>query len=209
MNSKKPEDDDITLEILKAIDERSDVSQRHLSRRLGIALGLTNSYLKRCARKGLVKIQAAPANRYLYYLTPKGFVEKGKLTASYFSRSFSFYREASEACLDLYDQCAENGWSKIALYGTTELTEIAFLRAWEKNIDVICVIDVASKEKEFLGKKIRTDLRMLKGAQACMLTELTNSLEIYQKLIAKMGDERVLVPNVLDVSRELKISSRS
>ena len=59
------------------------MTQRHLADRLGVALGLANSYLRRCARKGLIKITQAPDNRYLYYLTPQGFTEKTRLTARY------------------------------------------------------------------------------------------------------------------------------
>ena len=75
MNNKQKEDS-ATLEILQAIENKKDVTQRHLANRLDVALGLANSYLKRCVRKGLVKIQQAPANRYFYYLTPMGFSEK-------------------------------------------------------------------------------------------------------------------------------------
>jgi hypothetical protein len=59
---------------------------------LGIALGLVNAYLKRCAKAGLIKIKQAPSSRYSYYLTPKGFVEKSRLTATYLSQSMSFFR---------------------------------------------------------------------------------------------------------------------
>ena len=76
MNGANEKEEKLTLDLLNAIDQQSDLSQRHLARQMGIALGLTNSYLKRCARKGLVKVSEAPANRYLYYLTPKGFAEK-------------------------------------------------------------------------------------------------------------------------------------
>ena len=64
-------EDKLTLDLLDAIERQDNISQRHLARHMGIALGLTNSYLKRCVRKGLVKIHHVPANRYLYYLTPK------------------------------------------------------------------------------------------------------------------------------------------
>ena len=66
----------LTLGLLQAIDEREDISQRHLAQEMGVALGLANSYLKRCVKKGWIKISTAPANRYLYYLTPIGFAEK-------------------------------------------------------------------------------------------------------------------------------------
>jgi len=71
MNTDSQREDALTLEILDAIEKKDDVSQRHLAREMGVALGLANSYLKRCVRKGYVKVTQAPANRYLYYLTPR------------------------------------------------------------------------------------------------------------------------------------------
>ncbi len=88
MNAKENREEEHVLELLDVVGQRSDVSQRHLARHLGVALGLANSYLKRCVRKGFIKITEAPANRYLYYLTPKGFSEKSRLTAKYLSTSF-------------------------------------------------------------------------------------------------------------------------
>lgn len=75
MNTRQRKES-LTLEILEAIEKRDNVTQRHLADSLGVALGLANSYMKRCVRKGLIKVHQAPANRFLYYLTPKGFVEK-------------------------------------------------------------------------------------------------------------------------------------
>ena len=93
MNANKREDS-LTLEILETIEKNDKLTQRHLANNLGVALGLANSYMKRCVRKGLIKVHQAPANRFLYYLTPKGFAEKSRLTASYLSSSFDFYRRA-------------------------------------------------------------------------------------------------------------------
>ena len=67
---------EIVLRLLTAVEKNSRVTQRSVSRDLGIALGLTNSYLKRCVKKGLIKVQSAPANRYAYYLTPMGLRKK-------------------------------------------------------------------------------------------------------------------------------------
>ena len=96
MNGKDEREEQLVLELLDQVGKKNNVSQRHLARHLGVALGLANSYLKRCIRKGFIKITEAPANRYLYYLTPKGFTEKSRLTAKYLSSSFSFYRKAAE-----------------------------------------------------------------------------------------------------------------
>ncbi len=67
-NGRVSTESEITLGVLTAIEQDSAVTQRSLARDLGIALGLANAYLKRCAKKGLVKISQAPANRYAYYL---------------------------------------------------------------------------------------------------------------------------------------------
>ena len=79
----------ITMEMLHAVDREESLSQRGLAAKLNIALGLTNSYLKRCVRMGLIKVRKIPPNRYAYYLTPKGFGEKSRLTANYLLRSFN------------------------------------------------------------------------------------------------------------------------
>ena len=72
-------DDRIVLSLLNSVDDGAQ-SQRRIAEELGIALGLVNAYLKRCVKKGLVKVSQAPARRYAYYLTPQGFAEKSRLT---------------------------------------------------------------------------------------------------------------------------------
>ena len=81
MNANKREVS-LTLEILEKIEKDDNLTQRHLADSLGVALGLANSYMKRCVRKGLVKVHQAPANRFLYCLTPKGFAEKSRFHLS-------------------------------------------------------------------------------------------------------------------------------
>src|SRR4051812_41234808 len=91
--SEGSEDDRIVLSLLNSVEDGAQ-SQRRIAEDLGIALGLVNAYLKRCVKKGLVKVRHAPARRYAYYLTPQGFAEKSRLTVEYLSYSFSFFREA-------------------------------------------------------------------------------------------------------------------
>ena len=92
----KPTRDDaaLVLGVLSAVEQDSAVTQRGLSSDLGIALGLANAVLKRCVRKGLIKIANAPLNRYAYYLTPQGMAEKGRLTVEYLRVSFDLFRDA-------------------------------------------------------------------------------------------------------------------
>ena len=94
--------DEIVLRVLDAVESDPAVTQRSVANELGIALGLANAYLKRCIRKGLVKVAQVPSRRYAYYLTPQGVSEKTRLTAEYFSPSFLFFRRAREQFFSLF-----------------------------------------------------------------------------------------------------------
>ncbi len=197
MNRKPERDDELVLELLDAIGKRSDVSQRHLARHLGVALGLANSYLKRCIRKGFVKIREAPANRYFYYLTPKGFAEKSRLTAKYLSVSFAFYRHASESCAQVLERCVANGWDKVLLCGVSDLAEIAALRALEAGIEIVGIYDPGSDKNRFIGKDVWPELNGAAPFDGVILTDVRAPADSYESLLDLVGRERVLVPDVL------------
>ena len=197
MHDKRREES-LTLEMLEAIHERSDVTQRRLAGRMGVALGLTNSYLKRCVRKGLVKIHQAPANRYLYYLTPKGFAEKSRLTGRYLSISFTFYRRAGVSCVEAFAHCRYRGYHRIGLCGASDLAEIAALRALEHDIEIDCVLDPDHRGERFLNLPVvRTpDAR---AVDAWLLTQLADPQLEYERLVVAVPADRVIVPGILGV----------
>src|SRR5258708_6248234 len=121
----------IVLDLLNSVEHDGERSQRHIAAELGIALGLVNAYLKRCIKKGLVKVHDVPARRYAYYLTPRGFAEKSRLTVQYLSDSFSFFRLAKRDCAQVLDAAKANGFSRLVLAGQSDLAEIAILCAME------------------------------------------------------------------------------
>jgi len=194
--------DALTLEILQAIEERNDVTQRGIAQRSGVALGLANSYLKRCVRKGLVKMQQAPANRYLYYLTPKGFAEKSRLTVEYLSYSFTFYRRAGESLARLLGDCRDAGIARVGLYGASDLAEIAAIRALDQGIEVVAVYDTAGRRERFLGAPVVARLEEAARAQAWILTELTDARHAWRRLLAEAGETPVLAPDILGLNAE-------
>src|SRR3989304_1146631 len=112
-----PSGDEVMLGVLTAIERDSHTSQRTISRELGVALGLANAYLKRCVRKGLIKIKQVPRRRYAYYLTPQGFVEKSRLAGQYFSASFTFFRRARTQMSELMAESAGRGHHRVVLVG--------------------------------------------------------------------------------------------
>src|SRR6201997_561473 len=128
VSDESGEDDRIVLDLLNSVDDGAQ-SQRRIAADLGIALGLVNAYLKRCVKKGLVKVSEAPARRYAYYLTPQGFAEKSRLTVQYLSDSFSFFRKAKDDCTRLFREAAARGFERLVLAGKSDLAEIAILCA--------------------------------------------------------------------------------
>jgi DNA-binding MarR family transcriptional regulator len=161
-------DQERNLEILSAIDEGDALTQRALAQRLGVALGLTNLYLKRLAIKGYIKVTEFPRKpaarkRLRYLLTPKGLTEKARLTAEFMGRSLTVYRQARETLREALAHLDESGHKRVALYGTGEAAEIAYLTLREFGLEPVGVFDVQAGGL-FLGMKVR-DLRELAGEE--------------------------------------------
>ncbi|MFZ0693422.1 MAG: winged helix-turn-helix transcriptional regulator [Alphaproteobacteria bacterium] len=193
---------EITLGLLNAVHENSALTQRSIARDLGIALGLANAYLKRCVKKGLIKVSQVPANRYAYYLTPKGFSEKSRLTAEYLSSSFGFFRAARGQCTDAFMRCAENGWLRVGLAGTGDLGEIATLCALETPVVLAGFIEAGVRGSDkFAGLPIVGSLAELGAIDAVLVTDLRAPQETYERMAAVFPFERLFVPRLLHVSR--------
>ncbi|MBT7951599.1 MAG: winged helix-turn-helix transcriptional regulator [Gammaproteobacteria bacterium] len=200
MNAFEKEEE-LTRELLEIIETQENVTQRGLADKLNVALGLTNSYLKRCVNKGFIKVKQVPANRYLYYLTPKGFAEKSRLSAKYLSTSFDFYRRASESIVTLYNQCLAKGWKRIVLCGESELAEIAYIRSQELEIHVLGLWDQKRYKSEYLGLPVWKKLEDIVAHDACLVTNVSEVANTYDEMKKKISDERILIPTVLGFRR--------
>jgi DNA-binding MarR family transcriptional regulator len=141
------------LEILASIGEERPLTQRALALRLGIALGLTNLYLKRLVRKGYVKVSTTPASRIKYLLTPRGLAQKGRLTRDYMRRSLALFRELRAILRQALLPLTANGAARVAIYGTGEVAELAYLTLMELGLRPAAVLDGRSGGT-FLGHAI-------------------------------------------------------
>ncbi|NQU61753.1 MAG: winged helix-turn-helix transcriptional regulator [Rhodospirillales bacterium] len=189
----------ITLGLLNVVHDDSSVSQRSIASDLGIALGLANAYLKRCVKKGLIKVSQAPANRYAYYLTPQGFSEKGRLTAEYLSQSFNLFRVTRTQSAEIFDECKSRGWNRVALYGLGDLTEIVVLSAQDHPIDLVSVINGVSGVTEFSGLPVVTEVPSESDVDAIIICDINNAQAAYDKACAHFPAERVLFYRFLGV----------
>jgi DNA-binding MarR family transcriptional regulator len=134
------------LLLLSEVERDAGVTQRSLSTKLGVALGLTNLYLKRLARKGCIKITTIPRNRIQYLLTPQGLAEKSRLTYLYMQHSLSYYRDMRARLKEMMSRLDGSHGQRVVIYGTTELAELAYLSLREMNIDCVGFIDGSSRE---------------------------------------------------------------
>jgi EPS-associated MarR family transcriptional regulator len=86
----KDADTAATLDALRVLAGRPEVSQRQLSQALGLSLGKTHYVLRALLAKGWVKIENFRRNdnrlAYAYLLTPKGVRQKVRLTRLFLAR---------------------------------------------------------------------------------------------------------------------------
>jgi len=142
------------LQALEAIAEDDQITQRTLSARLGIALGLTNLYLKRLVRKGYVKCINVQSNRLRYLLTPKGIAEKTRLTYEFIEYSLFLYGQVRQQLRAILEPCVRERRTQVAVYGTGEAAELAYLSITELGLDLVAIFDGAGTGR-FLGRPVR------------------------------------------------------
>lgn len=141
------------LMALEAIAENGDITQRTLAARLGIALGLANVYVKRLVRKGYVKCVNVQSNRLRYLLTPTGIAEKTRLMVEYMEYSLHLYRDIREQMRLLLHTADGEPPRRVAIYGTGEIAELAYLSIKEAGLDVAGVFD-GDGRRSFLGMPV-------------------------------------------------------
>lgn len=194
-------DSRILLGLLESVERDGHRSQRHLAEEFGIALGLVNSYLKRCVRKGLVKVHEAPARRYTYYLTPQGFAEKSRLTIDFLSTSFSFFRRARSDCMATLEIAKQRGWSRIVLAGASDLAEIAAICALEGGVTIVGIVDGVAAQSHLIGTPIyRSFAELSVPFDGVMVTDLRAPEDTFNTIFIRLGAKRVIAPVLLGIS---------
>ena len=85
------------FEVMRKINSNPNVNQRQLASDLDFSLGKLNYCLKALKSKGLIKVSNFKNNpkkfNYFYILTPRGVLEKTKLTINFMRRKMKEYKE--------------------------------------------------------------------------------------------------------------------
>lgn len=139
MNNGSPFDE-VPLRLLDEIAKEPAITQRALAVRLGIALGLVNAYLKRLYKKGYIKVKTLPRNRIKYIITPKGFIEKTRLTYNYMHSSMHHFRDIRQRVEKTYSIMMSKGVKDIILWGDGEIAELCYIFARGLPLNITGVI---------------------------------------------------------------------
>ncbi len=191
-------DDYRSLLLMDEIARNEQLTQRDLSRNLGVALGLVNSYMKNLASKGFITISQIPRNRYKYYLTPKGFKEKSRLTYEHLRNFTNLYRVARTDFSRLFSAIKQNGIRRVAFCGIDEVTEIAYLSLKEAGLELTGVADEATSITEFFGAKVVT-LRELTviDPELYVITSFSSGDELRRRLL-ELGVDQEKIRDISD-----------
>ena len=153
-NSETDKHDDITLRILDEINRESLITQRTLSSSLNIALGLVNTYIKRLAKKGYIKITKGPMNRVKYALTRKGFTHRVSLTYNFMQSSIDYFKDARRKIDIIYGQMIKSGIKTVLIWGDGEIAELCYISLRGLPIKLMGVVDDNKKDNGFFGHHI-------------------------------------------------------
>lgn len=188
-----------TVELLDHVSGPDAPNQRALAQRIGVSVGLVNALVHRAVRKGLIKIREAPARRYAYYLTPKGFAEKSRLVAEYLDYSLSFFRTARQEYADVFARCEAEGRKRVVLCGAGEVAEIASLAAHGTTIELLGVFDSTTNHARVAGLPVLRDLANVDGVDVVVIADGRKPQECYDKMVASVGANRVMTPDFLRI----------
>ena len=195
MNNQKGHNNNDSYKSLLLLDEISKghpVTQRDLSKNLGIALGLINSYLKNLISKGYITVTAIPRKRYTYYLTPKGFAEKTRLTYHHLQNFTNLYRVARRDFQDLFHKLEKEGVNGVIFCGVDEVAEIAYLSLRDVDIKLVAVIDDEKIGEKFFEHAVLPLNRMDGLTNEPLIITKFHDEKIYQELIdVGLSKERI------------------
>lgn len=156
-NEQSGKAEDITyreLRVLEEIDQNPELTQRQLSRKMGVALGVGNLLLKNLAKKGFIKVTHLSWKRWIYVITPKGMTRKVNLTLSYIDSFLGHYKRVKNILKEDLNSLTLNKESKVAIIGTGELAELAYLALLDIGVDEIDMFGTEDDKTVFLGMDV-------------------------------------------------------
>mgnify|MGYP006432059783 FL=1 len=139
------------LKILERLESNGHLTQRDLSKEVGIALGLVNHLLKKMVKKGWIKIKNIDAKKIRYLITPEGAREKSSLLYKRVEGTIHFYLEAKRVIKDKVIHLKEEGIENVSIYGINHISEVLFIVLKELGLELAYVVDNNKEGEVWFG----------------------------------------------------------
>jgi DNA-binding MarR family transcriptional regulator len=195
----KPPQEIRELNLLQELEKNPIVSQRDLSHKFGIALGVTNACLKRMARRGWIRIMNLDHRRIGYYLTPKGLAEKTKLTLHLISWTVQHYSTLKDIIGERLLEMQNKGVERIVFYGVSDEMEIAYVTLQGSSLKLVGIVEDEKRinKREVFGFELKgiNQIETLKP-DAVLITSLTDLDEKEENLRKLLDLRRVRITNI-------------
>jgi len=195
----KPPQEIRELSLLQELEVNPIVSQRDLSHKFGIALGVTNACLKRMARRGWIRIMNLDHRRIGYYLTPKGLAEKTKLTLRLVSWTVQHYSTLKDIIGERLLEMQNKGVERIVFYGVSDEMEIAYVTLQGLNLKLVGIVEDQQKmnRQEIFGFEV-TEVNQVEtlNPDAVLITSLTGLDEKQENLRRLFDFRRVRIADI-------------
>jgi hypothetical protein len=143
------------LDLLRTVEQDCRLTNRMAARKLGVSLKLAHQLLARMVEKGWLHVRVVHARRWDYFLTPRGLLEKTRLTLEFLDFSMRFYREARRRSSQLCHELQGRGLRSVAFLGAGDLAEIAYLGVREWDLTLCEVYDDSVAPGPFLGLPVQ------------------------------------------------------
>jgi len=195
----KPSDEIRDLRLLEELEKNPVVSQRELSHKFGIALGVTNACLRRMARKGWIRIRGLNHRKIGYYLTPKGLAEKTQLTLHLFSHIVKHYSELKKIIGERLLEMQAAGLKRIAFYGVSDEMEVAYITLQGVDLKLVGIVedDEKLKSKTIFGYEIEPVSRVHElKPDGILITSLTENEQRRERLRGIFKQKSICIKDV-------------
>lgn len=143
--------------ILDLIEKDANITQREISKTIGVAVSMINSYLDSYEKNGLIRRKKHSTKTVEYFVTKKGMERRKLLNIWYLKSSHEVYLSAKDNIIKFLNQIINKGFKKILLYGAGEVAEIMLQVMNDDNnipLEVLAVVDDdASKQNDTILNK--------------------------------------------------------
>ena len=167
--------------IMSEIVENENVTQRELSKKLGISVSTVNVLVNKMIKEGLIKMTQVSQKQVFYMLTPIGMMEKAKKTVSYLKGHYRAIFETKEKIKIIFQALDQQHDAIFLLLGEDEMAEIMNIAVTEfnsKNRKTSVKVLNENNKNEIINFKSPVLVHMTTNVQTLDRFESINNLEI-------------------------------